>query len=258
MGPSVVEDAGLPAAEGVSGALDGVRAGRTPADRVAAALALAEAGGPEAVAALTAALTDPSPEVRAAAALSLASVRDPASTPALVGIVATWNDPSLISCRRAALRALAAFRSEDAALGLARALVADASGGPVGLEERSALLAVVYAEPKGVAVVRVVRTLVEQLGHEDDACADRAALLLELFPSESCRPLARTLRSARHPGARRRAAQALRACRNDDAVSALVAALGDRAPAVRAAAARTLGGMRDATAVTALRIAAGD
>jgi HEAT repeat protein len=248
---------GLPP-EHVRAALENVRSGRIAQDRFAAALLLAESPCPESVAALTGALDDPCREVRAAAALALAGLRDPDSTAALVDIVATWTEPSLISCRRAALRTLAGFRSEDAALELARALVAGASGAPLGLDECSALLAVVYAETKGAAGVRVVRALVGLLGHADDARADRAALLLELFPRESCRPLARTLRTARPAGARRRAAQALRVCRHDDGASALVAALSDRSPSVRAAAARSLGEIRDRTAVGDLPVAAGD
>jgi HEAT repeat protein len=238
--------------------MERLRSGRTSDDRVAAALALAEIDSPESVAALSNALGDRSQEVRTVAALVLADLRDPTSTAALARVVATWTDQSLIVCRRAALRRLAAFRSEDAALELTQALVTCAPEAPLGLEERSALLAVVYAEPMGAAATRVVRALVALLWHDDDDRADRAALLLELFPSESCGPLARTLRSARPVGARRRAAQAVRVCRGDDAISALVAALSDRAPAVRAAAARSLGEIRAPTAVSALHRTARD
>jgi HEAT repeat protein len=245
-------------AAGPRKAIERLRSGRTSEDRVAAALALAEVDSPESIAALAGALGDPSQEVRAVSVLVLTDLRDPASIAVLAGVVATWTDPSLRACRRAALRALAAFRSEAAALELARALVTGPPEAPLGLDERSALLAVVYAETMGMAATGVVRELVALLGHDDEGRADRAALLLELFPSESCGPLTRALRSARSSGARRRAAQALRVCRNDDVVSALVAALSDRAPAVRAAAARSLGDMRAPTAVSGLEIAARD
>ena len=102
-----------------------------------------------------------------------------------------------------------------------------------------------YAEPAGVAAPRVVRALVAMLAHEDQAAAERAAALLRLFPSESHGPLARALRTGSAPDVRRRAVQALGACRQDAAVAALVTALGDPAPSVRAAAPRALGDMRD-------------
>jgi HEAT repeat protein len=229
----------------------------TPARRAAATLALAESDSPAAVEALTAALADPDLEVRQAAGLALAGLRDPASIPALAEIVAGWHEPALVRCRRAALHTLVAFRTEEAAVGLAHALVR-AGPAPLALEERSALLAVAYAEAAGVAAPRVVRALVALLGHDDEAVAERAASLLMLFPSESHRPLARALRTASAPEARRRAAQALSACRQDAAVGALVAALGDRQPAVRAAAARSLGDMRDPATAGALRAAGSD
>jgi HEAT repeat protein len=238
--------------------LDRLRSARTPADRAAAAQALARLDSAEAVAALRDALSDPAAEVRTGAALALASLRDPASIPALARIVADWGDPSLIRCRRAALGTLVAFSSEQAAVELARALVDARAGGSLDLEARSALLAVVYAEPRGVAAPRVVRTLVALLGREDAAARDRAGALLELFPTEGVGPLARSLRTAAAPEIRRRAAEALRACRHDEAVSALVAALRDPAAEVRASAARSLGEMRDPVAVDALYAAAGD
>jgi HEAT repeat protein len=238
--------------------LDRLRSGRTPSDRAAAAQALAQLDSAEAVAALRHALSDPSAEVRRGAALSLASLRDPASIPALARIAADWGDPSLIRCRRAALGTLVAFRSEQAAVELARALVDARPGETLDLEERSSLLAVVYAEPRGVAAPRVARTLVALLGREDALVGDRAAALLELFPTESLGPLARSLRTAAAPEVRRRAAEALRACRDDEAVSALVAALRDSAAEVRVSAARSLGEMRDPIAVNALYAAAGD
>jgi HEAT repeat protein len=228
-----------------------------PASRAGDALTLAELDSPEAVDALTEAIADPDPEVRAAAALALAGLRDPASIPALARIVAGWEDPALARCRRAALRTLVAFRTQEAAVELARAL-ATAGPGPVDLQARSALLAVAYAEPAGVAVPRLVRALVVLLAHREQPVADRAETLLMLFPSESHRPLARVLRTASAPDARRRAAQALGACRQDPAVAALVAALEDPAPDVRAAAARSLGYMRDPATAVALQAAGSD
>jgi HEAT repeat protein len=247
-----------PRARRVRDPLDRLRSGRTPGDRAAAAQALAQHDSAEAVAALSDALSDPAAEARAGAALALASLRDPASIPALARIAAGWRDPSFIRCRRAALGTLVAFRSERAAIELARALVHARPGGPLSVEDRSTLLSVVYAEPKGVAAPRVVRTLVELLGDEDAGAGDRAAALLGLFPRESAEPLARSLRTAAAPAARRRAAEALRACRHDDAVSALVPALEDPAAEVRASAARSLGEMRDPVVAEALYAAAGD
>ena len=101
----------------------------TDAKRAEAALRLADLDSPAAVSALTEALSDPATEVRAAAGLALASLRDPASIPALAEIVAGWDEPTLARCRRAALRALAAFRGQEAAVELARAL-ATVRGGP--------------------------------------------------------------------------------------------------------------------------------
>jgi HEAT repeat protein len=212
---------------------------------------------PAAAEALTASLADPDPSVREAAALGLAGLRDPASIPALARIITQWNEPSPARCRRAALHALVAFRTEEAAVELARALAA-AGPEPLDLDERAALLAVAYADPAGVAAPRVVRAMVGLLAHEDEAVAERAVGLLMLFPSESHRPLARALRVGCGPDARRRAAQALGACRQDGAVSALVAALGDPAPSVRAAAARSLGDLRDPATAMALHAAGGD
>jgi HEAT repeat protein len=229
----------------------------TAAKRAEGALALAEHDSPESVEALTETLADPDVEVRAAAALALASLRDPDSVAALAGIVAGWGSPALARCRRAALHTLVAFRTEEAAVELARTL-ATVRAASLDLEERSALLAVAYAEPSGVAVPRVVRTLVALLAHEEEPVAERAASLLMLFPAESHAPLARALRTAGDPNVRRRAARALGACRRDAAVAALVAALEDQAPGVRAAAARSLGDMRDPATAAALQAAGGD
>jgi HEAT repeat protein len=202
-------------------------------------------------------LADPDLEVRAAAAVALAGLRDPASTPALAEIVARWDHPGLAGSRRAALHTLIAFRTPEAAVALARAL-ATAPAAPPDLQERSALLAVAYADPSGVAAARMVRALVALLGHEEDAVAERATSLLMLFPAESHAPLARALRTASAPEARRRAAQALGACRQDSAAAALVTALDDPAPVVRIASARSLGRLRRLGAVTsAAGIAAG-
>jgi HEAT repeat protein len=221
------------------------------------ALALAELDSPAAVDALTASLDDPDPSVREAAALGLAGLRDPASIPALARIVADWSQPAFARCRRAALHTLVAFRTEEAAVELARALATAGPDSP-DLPERAALLAVAYADPTGVAAPRVVRALAGLLAHEDEGVAERAVTLLMLFPSESVRPLARTLRAAGAADARRRAAQALSACRQDGAVAALVAALGDPAPGVRAEAARSLGDMRDPATAVALHAAGRD
>jgi HEAT repeat protein len=228
------------------------------AKRAEAALTLAEQESPAAVSALTGALADPSLPVRSAAGLALARLRDPASIAALAEIVAGWDDPGLARCRGAALRTLAAFRGQQAAVELARALVTVRPDRPLGLQERSALLAVAYAEPAGAAAPLVVRALVALLGHEDDPLAERAASLLTLFPAESQGPLARALRTASSAQVRRRAATAIGACRQDAAVAALVTALEDPAPAVRAAAARSLGEMRDPAMVVALQTAGGD
>lgn len=227
----------------------GGRAGRT--------LALAELDSPTAVEALTEALADHDIEVRASAGLGLASLRDPASIPALARIVAGWDDPALARCRRAALHTLVAFRAQEAAVELARAL-ATVGPEPLDLQARSALLAVAYAEPAGVAAPRVVRALVALLAHQRQPIAERAAVLLMLFPSESHGLLARALRTASGPDARRRAAQALGACRQEAAVAALVAALEDPVPGVRVAAARSLGEMRDQATAVALQAAGGD
>jgi HEAT repeat protein len=225
----------------------------TDAKRAQAAFTLAEHDSPAAVSALTEALSDPAIEVRAAAGLALASRRDPASIAALAEIVAGWSDPILARCRLAALRTLAAFRGQHAAVALARALATLRADRPLGLQERSALLAVTYAEPAGEAAPLVVRALVSLLAHEP--AAEHATALLTLFPAESHGPLARALRTASAPEIRRRAATALGACRQDSAITALVAALEDPAPEVRAAAARSLGHVRDPATAVALEAA---
>jgi HEAT repeats len=195
---------------------------------------------------------------RAGSALALAEVetlaglRDPASTAALAAIVAGWDDPALARARRAALRALIALRTQEAAVALARAL-ATAGATPLGLQERSALLAVAYAEQAGTAAPMVVRALVGLIAHEEPAVAERAACLVTLFPSESHGPLARALRSSRRADVRRRVAEALGACRHSAAVAALVSALEDAAPDVRAAAARSLRKVRAPETAVALR-----
>jgi HEAT repeat protein len=202
-------------------------------------------------------LDDPDLDVRAAAGLALASLRDPASVAELAAIVAGWHHPELARARRAALHTLIAFRTQEAAVELARALATFHSA-PLELQERSALLAVAYAEQAGMAAPRVVRALVALLGHEEPPVADRATSLLMLFPAESHGPLERALRTGATPEVRRRAAQALGACRQDTAVSALVSALEDPEPAVRAASARSLGDMRDPATAVELRAAGGD
>ena len=239
-----------PVATGGRGAL----MGRSAAD---GAVALAELDSPAAVDALTAALGDPEPSARESAALALAGLRDPGSIPALARIVAGWDKPALARCRRAALHTLVAFRTEEAAMELAREL-ACAGPEPVDLHQRAALLAVAHAEPSGMAARRVVRTLVRLLAHQDQAVAERAVSFLMLFPSESSRPLARALAAGCGPDVRRRAAQALGACRQHTAASALVTALRDSAPCVRAAAAQSLGDIRDPATTVALHAAGGD
>ena len=98
------------------GSLEAQLSSGIAAKRVEAALALAEHDSPAAVSALIDALSDPALEVRAAAGLALASLRDPASIAALAEIVAGWGHPELERCRRAALRTLAAFRGQEAAV----------------------------------------------------------------------------------------------------------------------------------------------
>jgi HEAT repeat protein len=215
--------------------------------------ARAELDSSAAVLALTEALADRDPKARIAAALTLAGLGEPASIPALARIVADWDEAALARCRRAALHTLVAFGTEEAAVELARAL-ATAGREPLDLQERSALLAVAYAEPSGVAAPRVVRALVALLAHNEQAVAERAASLLMLFPSESHGPLARTLRTASGPDVRRKAARALGACRQDAAVAALVTALGDGDEGVREAARSAL--QRLGTVASATGIAA--
>jgi HEAT repeat protein len=238
--------------------IERTRSGGTPTLRAEAVQALARFDSAQAVDALTKALDDPAVEVRATAGIALAGLRDPASTGALAAIVALWSQPALAACRQAALRALTAFRSEAAAVELARALTAVQPDHPLGLDEQAALLTVVYAEPSGVAAPRVVRTLVALLEHRDSSVADRAAALLELFPAESHGPVSRALRTGASPAARRWAAAALRACRQEAAVAALVAALDDPAAEVRRGAARSLGDLRDPIASAALQAATTD
>jgi HEAT repeat protein len=228
----------------------------TDVERAEAALRLAEHDSPAAVSALTEALSDRAMEVRAAAGLALASLRDPASIPALAEIVAGWDEPGLARCRRAALSALAAFRGQSAAVQLARALATVRADRALGLQEQSALLAVAYAEPAGEAAPLVVRALVSLLAH--DQAAEHATALLALFPADSHGPLGRTVRTATAPDVRRRAATALGACRQNAAVTALMAALADPAPEVRAAAADSLGNMRDPATAVALEAAGAD
>ncbi len=228
----------------------------TDAKRAEAAFRLAEHDSPAAVSGLTEALSDPATEVRAAAGLALANLRDPASIPELAAIVAGWDEPGLARCRRAALRALTAFRGPEAALELARALATVRADRSLRLQEQSALLAVAYAEPAGEAAPLVVRALVSLLAHEP--AAEHATALLTLFPAESHGPLARALRTANAPKVRLRAATALGACRQESAVTALMAALEDPAAEVRAAAARSLGNMRDPATAVALEAAGGD
>src|SRR5918992_5795677 len=121
------------------------------AKRAKRMLGLAKLDSSDAGGAFTEALADPDREVRATAAIALASLRDPASTAALAGIVAGWEDPRLARSRRAALHTLVAFRTRAAAVELARALASVRTASPPDLDERSALLAVVYAEPAGMA-----------------------------------------------------------------------------------------------------------
>jgi HEAT repeat protein len=185
----------------------------TPGMRVKGALALAEVDAPESVEALTAALSDPDLDVKAAAGLALASLRDPASIASLAAMVAGWDHPDLARARRAALHTLIAFRTQEAAVELARAL-ATAHTAPLDLQERSALLAVAYAEQAGVAAPRVVRALVTLLAHEEHAVAERAMSLLMLsrrkatahWPARCGRP--RRRRPA--AGSRKRSARAAR------------------------------------------------
>jgi HEAT repeat protein len=99
----------------------------TAAKRAEGTLSLAEFDSPESVEALTKSLLEPDLDARVAAGLALASLRDPASIPALAAIVARWDDLALARVRRAALHTLVAFRTQDAAEELARAL---ATAGP--------------------------------------------------------------------------------------------------------------------------------
>jgi HEAT repeat protein len=227
-------------------------------ERTEDVLARATYDSAAALRAATEALLDPDPGVRAAAGVALASLRDPASVQELAEIVAAWDGPAFAACRRAALRALVAFRSEEAAVQLAHTLAMTRPERPLELEERSALLAVAYAEPSGVAARHVVRNLVGLLAHAHGPVAERAVALLVLFPAESHGPLVRSLRTAAAHEVRRRAAQALAACRQEAAVTALVSALEDPAPDVRAAAARSLGELRDPATLVALQTAGDD
>jgi HEAT repeat protein len=207
-------------------------------------------GAPESVESLTRALAEPDVDARAAAGLALAALRDPASIGSLAAIVADWDRPELADARRAALHTLIDFRTQEAAVELARALAK--ARAPLDLQQRSALLTVAYAEQAGVAAPRVVRALVALLAHEERAVAERATSLVMLFPAESHGPLTRALRTASAPQVRRRAAQALAACRRDTAVAALVTALDDPAPAVRAAARSALRKLGTMTVTTRL------
>ena len=96
------------------------------------------------------------------------------------------------------------------------------------------------------------------LAHDEDPIAERAASLLALFPAEIHGPLARALRTATAPDVRRRAATALGACRDDPAVTALIAALEAPAPEVRVAAAGSLGNLRNRATAVAPEAAGGD
>jgi HEAT repeat protein len=235
-----------------------LRSGRTPRQRADAAQELAAVDSKDVVMALVEALGDPDPEVRVDAGIALASLRDPATIPVLAAIVARWTAPALTRPRGAALRTLVAFRSPQAAVTLARALAQGGSDPSPDLNDRSALLAVVHAEPGGTAGPLVVRALAAMLSEAHERVAERAGGLLELFPADIPGPLVRVLRTAKAPAVRRRAVRALRACRSSEAVAALIGALSDPAPEVRAEAARVLQDVRDPAAVEALHDAAGD